>query len=242
MASLQKLTAAAVVVFASTFALADSIQLGSYASGASMGDANTAMNFAGFNAASATPSIGTGATYTLSPGGAWGAALANSTWVGAAPSAGPLGTVNPALGYYTFTTSFTALSGGVYSGILSLMADDTAEVLLNGSVLVPMGTIGGDSHCADGGPSCRTPDTVALHGLSLLGGTNANTLTFVVQQAGDFGAAGSDPSGLDFAATLSSGAVPEPGTLGLMLIGMGSIGGGLLMRRMAAKSAEAKCA
>lgn len=233
MTSFPKLIAAAVVVFASTYALADTIQLGSYATGAaSMGDANTALNYAGFNATSTTPSTGTGTSFTLSPGSSWGAPVANSTWVGEAANAGPVGTTNPALGYYTFTTTFTALSSGAYSGILSLMADDTAEVLLNGTVLVPFGTLGADTHCASGMPSCTVADNVTLSGLTLLSGANANTLTFVVQQAGNFGSAGTDPSGVDFDAMLVSGAVPEPGTLGLMATGLAVIGGAFLMRRM----------
>lgn len=233
MTSFPKLIAAAVVVLASTYGLADTIQLGSYATGAaSMGNANTALNYAGFNATSTTPSTGTATSFTLTPGSSWGAPVANSTWVGEASNAGPVGTVNPAMGYYTFTTTFTALSSGAYSGILNLMADDTAEVLLNGTVLVPFGTLGSDTHCAAGMPSCTISDNVTLSGLNLHSGVNANTLTFVVQQAGNVGLAGSDPSGVDFDAVLTSGAVPEPGSLALMATGLAVLGGAFLMRRM----------
>jgi len=229
-----KFTATALIFLASTVAFADTIQLGSYATGApSMGNANSALNFAGFSAISSLPLAGTGSTFTLSPGTTWGAAAANTTWVGAAPTAGPLGT-NPALGYYTFNTNFTTLSAGVYSGVLSLMADDTAEVLLNGNVLVPFGTLGSDGHCAQSGPSCTVFDNVTLNGLSLRSGTNANTLTFVVQQAGNFNANGLDPSGVDFTAILTGSNVPEPGTMSLMLTGLGLLSGALLMRRRAA--------
>jgi hypothetical protein len=224
----------AVLVFAAPFAFGDTLQMGSFASGAPVpaGDVNTAMNYAGYSATSSTASTGTGASYTLTPGTVWSAAVPNSTWVGYAASSGPGGT-NPALGYYTFTTTFSALGGSnIYSGTLALLADDTAEVFLNGSLLVSFGALGADSHCAAGQPSCTTADNVALSGLSLNSGVGANVLTFVVQQAGNE-ATGQDPSGLDFDATLASTSTPTPEPSTLLLLGTAMFGGagGILMRR-----------
>jgi hypothetical protein len=226
--------AAAILAASSGLALADTIQLGSFANGAaSMGNTNTAMNYAGFSALSTTPGSGTASTFTLSPGGVWGGPVANSTWVGFAANAGPGGGLNPALGYYTFTTTFTALPSVLYTGAFSILADDTAEVLLNGSVLIPFGTLGGDAHCADVGPSCLVADNVPVSGVSFLSGTNANKLTFVVRQAGTLS---SDPSGVDFAATLTSSSVPEPSSLMLMALGLLGIGGGTVGRRLLARN------
>jgi hypothetical protein len=235
--SLKVSALALALAVSSSIMYADSINFGSFATGASsMGNANTAVNFAGFSSAPAPPSVGIGNTFTLNPSTpVWGGPITNSTWVGSAANAGPVGTSNPAMGFYTFTTNFTAGSTGPYSGSLTLLADDTAEVILNGAVLIPFGSLGDDAHCGSQGVSCLVNQTTALNGLSLLTGTNANTLTFVVQQAGTGPTGGTgDPSGLDFQGTLTSvvgSTVPEPSTL--MLMGTGLFGvAGAMFRRM----------
>jgi hypothetical protein len=227
MKNLLKLSAlAAVLVASATFASADTIQLGSYATGqTNSAVSNTAANYAGYSAVTTTPLSGVGTSFLLDPSTVWLAPIANSTYVGFAANAGPVGTVNPAFGYYTFNTTFTA--NGLYSGTISILADDTTSVYLDGVMIVPFGALGGNSHCADNTPTCTILSTFNI-GTTALTGTN--TLSFVVRQAGAGPAGGTgDPSGLDFHATLTS--VPEPSTL--LMLGTGLMGSaGALLRRM----------
>jgi hypothetical protein len=242
MKNLSKLVVLGGVLAASaSFAFADTITLGSFATGttaASLGfsSSQTATNFAGYTAFTVPPAIastpallnGTANTYALSPNGVWASAVGNSSWIGYASTAGPGGT-NPAYGYYEFTTDFSAVGGPGYSGSIDVMADDTVEVLLNNSVIVPFGTLGSDAHCADIGPSCLAQDIVSLSGITLLSGNDTNVLTFVVEQAGAEGM-GLDPSGVDFNASFSA-ITPEPSSLAFL--GIGLVGAaGICFRRL----------
>jgi hypothetical protein len=174
-------------------------------------------------------------TFAIDPGSIWAPALAGSTWVSYDPNSGPTGgengTTNPydANGFYTYeTTVTTSPEGGVWSGSVTVAADDTVEVLLNGVLISDFGTIGGDNMCADGAPNCRVGFSETIDfGSSMPEFLNngVNLLTFVVAQTGSIN------QGLDYAGTLTS--TPEPNTL--ILLGTGLLGSaGALFRKMRA--------
>jgi hypothetical protein len=221
----------ALLLALAPMAFADSVTLNS-GSGSSASDSNGNLEFLGTsvmvaNEQGQNPAAGlSGATGVTTPGAStntydlagagWLAAIPGTSWVANAATAG-VGCVSGSTcdpnAFYYYETTFTAAGGaGVYAGSINVMADDTAEVLLNGVVIVPFGAIGADAYCSDQAPSCGTNDNVALTGISLLSGTN--TLVVIDAQTSGNG------EGIDFSANLST--VPEPSSL--LLLGSGLLG------------------
>ena len=220
----------AVLSISASVAGAETLTLGSYATGAaSNGNQNTAVNYDGFVAQPSGPypadpsafiTSGTNNSYAIGQG-TGAAPVPNTTYVSNDAGDGPIGSpsVIQPNGYYTYDTTFTAL-GGNYAGFISLLADDTVAVYLNNMLLVSAGGIGNDSHCADNVPNCNALDTVGIN-VNLLAGTNK--LTFVVEQT-DL-----NSEGFDFSATISN--TPEPSSLMLMGSGLLSAAGMCMRRR-----------
>jgi hypothetical protein len=209
------LIACAAVFGGYVSAQASPILLGSYGTAsANPGVANTAVTY---DPLSSTVNSGSTATFDISPGTVWHAALPNSSYVSFNAATGPTSTLVVPNGDYIYNTTFTlAPADAADVATLSLLADDTVSVYLN-NVLIqqaagPLGPGNTYAKCSDVGPNCITPLTFSFTGLQ----AGLNQLRFDVKQVN--GAS----EGLDFSGSISPAAVPEP--YSLALFGTGLVG------------------
>jgi hypothetical protein len=132
-------------------------------------------------------STSAGATIAIAPNTGWASALPGSSWVsfsstGDTSGAGFVSVPNGSV--ISFFDVFD-LSGTAIGGSLTVMADDSATVLLNGVTLMAEATSIGNTYstCSDFGIGCILPTTINVP--SYLLNSGANTLEFqVAQRAG----------------------------------------------------------
>ena len=206
---------------------ATTISLGSYATTASNpGFDNTATSYI---PGSSTVDTGSTDTYDISAGGVWHAPTGGSSYVSFNAGTGANLTYIAPNGDYVYQTTFgtPSKSSGDWdeaSGTLTVLADDTLSVYLNGNLILasagPMGAGNEYSHCSDVGPGCLTPFTFNFDGI--LDGTNV--LTFDVQQVNSWN------EGLDYSGSVTTSLAPEPSSLALFGTGLLGIVG--MMRRL----------
>jgi hypothetical protein len=165
-----------------------------------------------------------GANVAITKNSAWADALPGSSWVSFASTGDTSASnfVTVANGtVVSFFDTFT-VAGPATSGTLSVMADDSATVFLNGVQLIGE-TLANNTYaiCSDFGVGCLQPTILDLP-VSLLK-TGSNTLEFEVAQRGG------SSFGLDFMGSItdpvntpeaSSGAFLALALLGLALFGV----------------------
>lgn len=157
-----------------------------------------------------------GATQNIAPNPAWAAPLATSSWISFADTGSPSDA-----GYYvvpngtsvTFSQVFD-VTGPVTGGSLSVMADDTTSVILNGNTIYTASVGGPFPTCSTQPIGCLTATAATIDLTPYIGLFNAsgtNTLSFQVFQEN------ASSFGLDYAGTITT---PEPGVLGMLGIGL----------------------
>jgi hypothetical protein len=192
---------------------ADTILLGSYGtSSPNPGVGNTAVTY---DPLSSAVNSGSTSTFNISPGTVWHSALGSSSWVSFNAATGPTSSLVAPNGDYIYHTTFNIASAASDIGTLSVLADDTVSIFLNGTLILasagPMGSSNSYVKCSDVGPNCITPLTFNFTGFT----TGLNTLTFDVKQVNLAN------EGLDFSGSIID-PVPEP--LPLVLLGTGLLG------------------
>jgi hypothetical protein len=179
-----------------------------------------------FSSAATTTNSTASPTQNIDTHPLWTGPLAGSSWVSYAPTGNPSDAnfvTVPDGTAVTFTATFT-LTGTVTSAILNVLADDTANVVVNGTEIFPANLAGPYPVCSAIGIGClaSTQGTFTTSQLAPYLKNGVNNIKFTVYQAGG------SSFGLDYAGvitTSTTSTVPEPGTMLLLSTGLLTIAG-----------------
>jgi hypothetical protein len=158
-----------------------------------------------------------GATIAISPNTGWATALTGSSWVSFAntgnTSAPGFVTVPNGTVVSFFDTFYIA--GTPTGGTITVMADDSAAVLLNGVNLMSEASATGNTYttCSNFGIGCLSPTTITIPASDLQ--TGSNTLEFDVAQRAGYS------FGLDYIASITDpSSMTEPASGLLLALGL----------------------
>jgi hypothetical protein len=166
-----------------------------------------------FSSAGTTTNNSASPTQNIDMNPSWAGPLAGSSWVSYAPTGNPsdLGFVEVPHGRATIFTATFTLNDTVTSAVLNVLADDTTNVVVNGTQIFPANLTGPYPLCSTTAIGCltSTEGTFTTSQLAPYLKDGVNNIQFTVYQEGG------SSYGLDYAGVITT-SVPEPGTMLLL--------------------------